>query len=199
MKRISNYMDRDVHSRPRIGPYGWVSKSLEFGEEMLVLLYGAHMIGHGVGNTLIGPENNGLAVFDSDGKVLRENIAREASGYFGPSDKQLKMFSIMENMTPDQITAWCKHDFDINKLKYHPSCPVCARNLYLQIEVTHDVPFTVSESGQWDWEVSNMEGAVIQGCHMMYCPGCGAEWIDSEMNNVPVLTKVVEDEKEVVK
>lgn len=54
-----------------------------------ILLYGAY---NAMG--LIGPEMNGIAVLDEDNKcVLTDGLAREESGYFGPSRSQIKYFN----------------------------------------------------------------------------------------------------------
>lgn len=189
MKTVTDFMDRDVQKRPRLGNFGWIAKTLEFGEELLVILYGAYILGKGVGNTLVAPENNGIAIFDGYGLSLGE-FAREASGYFGPSDKQLETFEKLAQMTQGQVRAWAKLGLDPNKLQYKPSCPECGHDLYLQVEVTHDVPFTVSLNGSWNYHITDINTAVIKGCHMMYCPNCGAEWHDSDMDGVPVLKEV---------
>lgn len=58
------------------------------GRKLRFLLYAAY---NAMG--LIGPEYNGIAILDEDQRrVLVDNIAKEMTGYFGPSDRQLDEF-----------------------------------------------------------------------------------------------------------
>lgn len=58
------------------------------GRKFRVLLYSALNA-----NGLIGPEFNGIAVLDEDDKkVIVDNIEKQDSGYFGPSEKQKAKF-----------------------------------------------------------------------------------------------------------
>ncbi len=80
-----------INSFPAIGPYMGVTvdKKIEFKigrktRRFRVLVYGAY---NAFG--LIGSEKNGIAILDENERaVLCDEIARESSGYFGPSKAQ---------------------------------------------------------------------------------------------------------------
>lgn len=76
----------------KVGPYEYVRRDevrkFRNGRSFRVLLYGAY---NAMG--LIGSEYNGIAILDEDQKqVLADNIGKEASGYYGPSDAQKQKF-----------------------------------------------------------------------------------------------------------
>ena len=79
----------NVMNLKSIGPYVGVSRDVtrtDNGGTYRCIVYGAYNA-HG----LIGSEFNGIAIFDENNKkVLCDLIAREDSGYFGPSKKQLE-------------------------------------------------------------------------------------------------------------
>ena len=68
-------------------------KIFDNGRKFKIIIYGAY---NAFG--LIGPEKNGVAIFDNDERrVVLDEHFREGTGYFGPSSKQLKEFDrIME-------------------------------------------------------------------------------------------------------
>jgi hypothetical protein len=75
-----------------LGPYVSVTRDtvrkFSNGESFRVIVFGAY---NAFG--LIGSEFNGIAVFNENEKnVVADCIGREASGYFGPSDKQIALF-----------------------------------------------------------------------------------------------------------
>lgn len=79
----------NVMSLKNVGPYMGVSHDVtrsDNGGTYRFIVYGAY---NAYG--LIGSEMNGIAVLDENKKsVLCDLIAREDSGYFGPSENQLK-------------------------------------------------------------------------------------------------------------
>lgn len=85
-----------LFQNPSVGPFMGVSQdeTLRFvtpqGERCFrVILYGAYNA-----RGLIGPEFNGIAVLDEDQKaVVVDNIAKQDSGYFGPSPDQRAEFA----------------------------------------------------------------------------------------------------------
>lgn len=90
-----------ISTFPSVGPYTGVTrdKVIKFkngrkSRAFRVLIYGAY---NAYG--LIGSEKNGIAVLDEDNRsVLCDEIARESSGYFGPSDRQLESFASITSM-----------------------------------------------------------------------------------------------------
>lgn len=86
---------------PSVGPYTGVTrdKTIKFkvgrkSRAFRVLVYGAY---NAYG--LIGSEKNGIAVLDEDNRsVLCDEITREDSGYFGPSNRQLESFNGITSM-----------------------------------------------------------------------------------------------------
>ena len=195
MKTLESYMDRDVHARPRLHSYGWIAKMVDFDGEMLVILYGAMMAGQGSGQTLIGPEHNGIAILDRDGTPLARTLGKITSGYFGPSSDQLALFDRLYNMTPDQIRDWHQlNNFDLDLLQYYPSCPICEHNLILRLDVVVETEFTVSGYGDLQFTISEETPTEVTGINMMYCPNCGEEWFDSDTKGVPVPKFVVDAE-----
>lgn len=91
-----------ISTFPRIGPYMGVTrdKSLSFkagrkARKFRIVIYGAY---NAMG--LIGSERNGIAVLDEDNRaVVCDDIARESSGYFGPSKNQLSLFEELAAMS----------------------------------------------------------------------------------------------------
>ena len=79
-----------ISSRPQYGPFMGVQldKPIEFKKgkrKFRVIVYAAY---NAFG--LIGPESNGVAILDDDNKkVVCDEIAKETSGYFGASQRQL--------------------------------------------------------------------------------------------------------------
>ena len=66
-----------------------------------IVLYGAF---NAMG--LIGPENNGIVVFDDDQKqVLADQLGCETSGWCGPSRAQVELFKSMERSTWEEFRA----------------------------------------------------------------------------------------------
>lgn len=78
----------------RVGPFVGVAAEKivrfpEAGRAFRVVLYGAY---DAFG--LIGSECNGIAVLDEDERrVVCDEIAKEPTGYFGPSEAQLACFA----------------------------------------------------------------------------------------------------------
>ena len=69
------------------------------GRTFRVLLYSALNA-----NGLIGPEFNGIAILDEDDKkVVVDNIEKQESGYFGPSEKQKAKFEEICKMNFEQL------------------------------------------------------------------------------------------------
>lgn len=90
-----------INSFPAIGPYMGVTmdKKITFKtragtRNFRIICYGAY---NAFG--LIGPEKNGLAILDEDERaVLADELARENSGYFGPSKNQMERFNEIRSM-----------------------------------------------------------------------------------------------------
>lgn len=79
-----------TQSLKNVGPYTWVSRDVTRTDKgrgsYRLIVYGAF---NAYG--LIGSEINGIAVLDENEKrVLCDQIAQADSGYFGPSENQLK-------------------------------------------------------------------------------------------------------------
>lgn len=78
-----------IQGYPSVGPYTWITFDQkrtfeESGRTFRIIVYGAF---NAYG--LIGSEHNGVAVLDEDQmQVLCDDIAKDISGYFGPSDRQ---------------------------------------------------------------------------------------------------------------
>jgi hypothetical protein len=102
---------------PRLGPYVGVTrdKTINFkinrkhSRAFRVIVYGAY---DAFG--LIGSEKNGIAVLDEDNRsILCDEIAREDSGYFGPSKRQLALFDDITALSwphfRDYINESCAH------------------------------------------------------------------------------------------
>ena len=81
-----------------VGPYTYVShdskRKFENGRTFRVLIAGAF---NAMG--LIGSESNGIVILDEDKKrVLADEIMRQGTGWFGPSQKQLDVFEAIQTM-----------------------------------------------------------------------------------------------------
>jgi hypothetical protein len=89
-----------------IGPYTMVSKieELKFGTRTFVLvLYGAY---NAMG--LIGSECNGIAVLDKDNRlVVLDEHCKIDTGYFGPSESQVREFDRIKAMDADSFLIFC--------------------------------------------------------------------------------------------
>jgi hypothetical protein len=92
----------NVMSLKRVGPYMGISRDVtrsDNGGTYRFIVYGAY---NAYG--LIGPEMNGIAVLDEDKKsVLCDLIAREDSGYFGPTQYQLNMLDHLMKIPFDEF------------------------------------------------------------------------------------------------
>lgn len=89
----------DFGSAPSVLPYMGVSldqvKKFENGRSFRFLVYGAY---NAMG--LIGSECNGVAILDEDRrKVICDEIAKEDTGYFGPSDDQVAEFTRLTTLS----------------------------------------------------------------------------------------------------
>lgn len=97
-----------------VGPYMGISRDATRtynGDKYRLVIYGAF---NAMG--LIGPEHNGIAVFnESNMTVTADKIGLINSGYFGPSETQLKQF--IELLT-------------CNDEKFRTAINSCGRNRY---------------------------------------------------------------------
>lgn len=108
-RTAQNLIDQGICTRPEpkavpgtVGPFVKVSQDeivkfeTDDGERSFrVLLYGGYNA-----RGLIGHECNGVAVLDEDQlQVLCDEIGCEASGYYGPSDAQLKLYESIKAMS----------------------------------------------------------------------------------------------------
>jgi hypothetical protein len=91
-----------LNTFPALGPYMGVTRDTtvsfkinrKASRNFRVIVYGAY---NAMG--LIGSERNGIAVLDDDQKaVLCDDIEREDSGYFGPSNRQLNAFESITSL-----------------------------------------------------------------------------------------------------
>jgi hypothetical protein len=84
----------NLFTLPKEGPYIGISRdgkrTFENGRTIRFLIYGAYNAGG-----LMGSECNGILILDEDNKrVLADEICKEQSGYFGPSEHQIKSWGI---------------------------------------------------------------------------------------------------------
>jgi hypothetical protein len=93
----------------RFGPYlhaeGYAQeKTFNNGDRaFMVVISGAYDAG------IIGPEINGIAIFDKDNRqVVLDQEARISSGYDGPSDLQIRRFNQIMAMDWSEFSKFCK-------------------------------------------------------------------------------------------
>lgn len=94
------------------GPYAYVTanvvRKFPNGRSLRFVLYGAYSA---LG--LIGSECNGIAILDEDHKlVVCDEIAKENTGYFGPSKNQNEWFW--------NLTGFCTWDDVCELVRQHP-------------------------------------------------------------------------------
>ncbi len=89
-----------------VGPYTMIrrNETIAFGNrKFILLLYGAY---NAMG--LIGSECNGIAVLDENLRlVVLDEHCKEASGYFGASERQTKEFDRLKALSADEFVAFC--------------------------------------------------------------------------------------------
>ena len=96
-------MSTPISTCPRIGPFMGVQNQKKVtyknNRTLLFVLYAAY---NACG--LIGSEFNGIAILDEDNKcVICDNLAREDSGYFGATSKQVKEFERITNLQWEDV------------------------------------------------------------------------------------------------
>jgi len=171
MKTIQDFTGKDVQRRPRIGLYGWVSKIYEVGETTLVLLYGTHI----VGQNFYGPEYNGIAVFD-DYQCVRDGIGREASGYYGPSNKQLFIFDAICNMPEEELRTWISAGCPNKHWLLPKLCPKCGTALECDVSVVYKgMPLLENIGGVLEWDEDQVNSKDAVDFDYIYCPTCDEE------------------------
>lgn len=58
---------------------------------------------------LIGPEHNGVFVLDDEDKcVVCDQIDKQSSGYFGPSDTQKIMLETLSKRSEEKLLEFCR-------------------------------------------------------------------------------------------
>lgn len=102
-------MGNAIENGKTVGPYVGVTKDeiRDFKEhgKFRLLIYGAYNA-HG----LIGSECNGICVLDENKKaVLADELVKASTGYFGPSEQQVKTFEDLMNC------PWVKFRACVNK------------------------------------------------------------------------------------
>jgi len=90
-------------NKKQIGPFVGVSieqdKTYKNGKKLKFIIYSAY---NAFG--LIGPESNGIAVLcENDKSVVCDEIAKAASGYYGPTQDQIETLKTMLSMSWDQL------------------------------------------------------------------------------------------------
>lgn len=92
-----------IEAYPRIGQYMGVSRDETVGRYRIMVYAALNCMG------LIGSERNGIAVVDDDDKcVICDEIGKEDSGYFGPSQQQLTMWETLVKMAQTKPAAFCE-------------------------------------------------------------------------------------------
>lgn len=93
-----------VGKTTKVGPYEMVSKDQIrkcAGEDYRLVLYGAY---NAMG--LIGSECNGIAVLsETRREVICDELGKESSGYFGPSDAQVRLFDHLVKCSDEEFRA----------------------------------------------------------------------------------------------
>ena len=113
-KNLTPTVNQAGHAR--VGPYVMVTgdKIVDHGKhgKFRVVLYGAF---NAMG--LIGSECNGILVLNENKvDVVADEIGKEASGYYGPSQNQVEMFN---DMTPCSWGAFKTRVNSARRLRYH--------------------------------------------------------------------------------
>jgi hypothetical protein len=91
---------------PRVSQFMgvWADKTRDFGAiQVRILGYSAY---NAMG--LIGSECNGIAILnDTEKSVITDEIGKQDSGYFGPSEKQKALFDEIVNCDEEKFKEWC--------------------------------------------------------------------------------------------
>ncbi|MFK4135914.1 hypothetical protein ACI2KR_27070 [Pseudomonas luteola] len=101
-------MTSPIQTHPTVSQFAGVTydQTRDFGTNgsYRVMVYAAY---NAFG--LIGPERNGIAVIQlegSSGRVVADSIAQADSGYFGPSNEQVKLFEEIKDMSWETFRAF---------------------------------------------------------------------------------------------
>lgn len=92
----------------RLGPYHYADGAIEGikknDRSFTIIIAGAY---NAFG--LIGSECNGIVVLDNDNKlVVLDEHAREDSGYYGPTNKQIDEFEKLLKMDYESFVKFCR-------------------------------------------------------------------------------------------
>lgn len=98
-------MSFDLYNK-QVGPFMGVTldvtKNYRNGRKLRFILYGAY---NAFG--LVGPESNGIAVLDNEKRqVVTDEIQKESTGYFGPSQQQIEFFHTLTSMSWSQVQSY---------------------------------------------------------------------------------------------
>lgn len=86
---------------PRVGQYMGVSRDTKVGNFRVILYAALNAFG------MIGSEFNGIAVLDEKNKsIVCDGIAKESSGYSGPSNAQISVWESLAKMAEDKPNAF---------------------------------------------------------------------------------------------
>lgn len=103
-------MPSAIEAYPQVGQYMGVSQDETVGRYRIMLYAALNCMG------LIGSEYNGIAVIADGKSVVCDQIAMQASGFYGPETAQLTMWETLVKMAQDKPAAFCKFIND------HPRC-----------------------------------------------------------------------------
>ena len=144
------------------------------GVRYAVLLFGARMLGQGTGNVFVAPEHNGVVVVRGNGIPIKE-LFKEASGYFGPSDRQLRAFDLIAKMDYDDFERWVADGCQESIYQVPATCPDCGESLLVDVAATlQGLTLLRRWNRSLDFEV-NYENVYLRDMELAYCPTCGWE------------------------